>query len=656
MIKKILSVFLCGVIVFCSLPITFATTSSEKPSFITEDTEGLYVNGISDNNTEGWQLWQNRIEEEYKGDLKHGDTSKNMLDINPDTKYFFMPSGTNNNQAIIYNGYNQTVEINGFSFPSKTTKIVNYETNTDYSVKIGDKQYTLIFKKSTAEGALFINNPDADGNGTELYKYLSQDKSNSAAANSLFLSKDGSVDTTSIKKIKGRGNTTWQKEKKPFNVTFSDNISIAGMDKGKKYTLLANYQDGALVRNRLLYDLSDAVGMPYASDSRFIDLYMNGIYYGTYQLCQKIEVGSKDLINDIDDEAYLNDDNTIASDFPFLMEIDPSAGKDDFNFSVYDTSVTINAPELAPEDVGYEEVKAYVSEKFKKLIDTLKVSASEESLNSIIDIDSFAKIFLINELGKNWDSGVSSLYMVYKQDSQGNWKFFASPVWDYDNSIGNCKGLFRNEQEYERYISPKNVWCITKGSSSNIIQKLAKCNVVKNYVTKIWFDSFLPALDILFSENVTGGEIYSTDVYYEILKGSAECNYTRGWFLDTNDEWIADHDTLLNGKYNNATKKYEENSTVTTYTNDFTGEYNYCIDWLKSRSGWLTAYFKEMYIIPGDANLDDVVDINDVTEIQRIVAKYPTENKQIKSSDINDDGIINIKDAHKLQRILANLE
>ena len=103
--------------------------------------------------------------------------------------------------------------------------------------------------------------------------YLTADKSLSSKATGAIVDSNGDVDNTPIKKIKGRGNTTWQKSKKPFNLTYDSKVSIGGMAKSKKFSLLANYQDDSLSRNRFLYDLSDAVGVPYASDSRYVEFY-----------------------------------------------------------------------------------------------------------------------------------------------------------------------------------------------------------------------------------------------------------------------------------------------------------------------------------------------------------------------------------------------
>lgn len=76
---------------------------------------------------------------------------------------------------------------------------------------------------------------------------------------------------------------------------------------------------------------------------------------------------------------------------------------------------------------------------------------------------------------------------------------------------------------------------------------------------------------------------------------------------------------------------------------------------------------KKSAIAIGDTNKDTVIDVNDVTEIQRIVAKLTDQPEQIMGGnlgtielkymeDINRDNVINIKDATKLQRILVGLE
>ena len=649
-IKKILSIILAAALLF-SLPVFFAQAEEETPaapSFLSASGEGLYAHAAAESSdTEAWACWQSSEDE----DGVVADSS---------VKYFFMPNSSDKNKAAIYNGFSTAVTVNGTAIEPAETKVVDYEAGTSYNVTVGSDTYRLTFKVSTAEAAIYANNMDADGKGTPLYDYIKGDKSVSASAKGAIVTSDGKIDNTAIKKIKGRGNTTWSKAKKPFNITYSSTVSIAGMDKGKKFSLLANYQDASLARNRILYDLSDAVGMPYASDSRFVDFYINGKYYGSYQCAQKIEVGKSDLINDISDTDYKAEGGALANEFSFCVEVDPSFSEDDYHTSSSGNELTIKSPELSSTDPLYEEVKTKIKNRFAALASKLgSSSATYESLSQTIDVDSFAKIFLINELGKNWDSGVSSFYMVYKQSPDGQWRFYASPVWDYDNSLGNCVGIERDlvNMGVSDYTEYSGWWCKFKGkrakdpSSSNIMNKCANNSVITERAAKIWLGQFQPRIRTFASSNTTSGELYSASAYYDLLVGTGDMNYTRGWRLNTGS-WISDHSSLKKAEYKNG--KYTVAQTATNYAADFEGEYNYMIDWMTSRAAWLTNEFYKKYPgTKGDVNGDYIVNINDVTEIQYALADKPMADYNEDFADFDENTIVNINDATKIQLYLA---
>lgn len=469
-----------------------AVSVSDGTTISFNTTPALYAHGVLNSaDTEAWQSWQS-------------EHTTNLKEANSSVKYFFLPISADNSKADIYNAYSEPVTVNGTEIAAGETAQINYEVGKSYSVTADNKTYTLKFMKSNAEAGIYINNSDADGNGTNLATYLNKDKSRSAAATGAIVEHDGSVDNTSIKKIKGRGNTTWTMPKKSYNITYSDNVSIAGMSKGKKYSILANYQDDSLSRNRFLYDLSNAVGMPYASDSRYVDFYVNGFYWGSYQMCEKIEVGKNSLINDINDEAYLNEDGTVNTDFPFVCEIDPNAtdGEDYYVTCADSIKVTIKSPELNEGDTGYNEVKAYVKKKFNNFY--FAVSAYKD-ISEIADIDSVAKLYLINEIGKNWDSGVSSLFFTWKQDENGTYKFFGSPVWDYDNSLGNAKGVSEElkNMDVDDYEDYTGWWCKHKFGYNccNLIAFISENDYVLDAIPQIWFDDFVPALNDFFRQN-----------------------------------------------------------------------------------------------------------------------------------------------------------
>lgn len=599
--------------------------------------EALYAHAVSDSmDGEAWQAWQN-FDNIY---------------------YFFLPSSTEENKADIYNAYSDDITVNGVKIAAGKSAEVSFEAGKQYEVTVSNTKRAICFMRSNAEAAIYVNNSDADGKGSELLEYLNADKSRSAKATGAIVTPDGKIDNTSVKKIKGRGNTTWRLPKKAYNITYGDKVSIAGMKSSKKYSLLANCQDDSLARNRFLYDLSDAVGMPYASDSRFVDFYSNGKYIGSYQLCEKIEVGKNSLISDFSETDYLDSDGNVKEDFPFLCEVDFAAkdGEDYYTTLNNYMNITIKSPELEEGDKGYNEVKEYVRKKFYDMY--ISASNSSSDLSKYADIDSMTKMYLINELGKNWDAGVSSLFFTYKKDDSGQYKFFASPVWDYDNSLGNAVGV-KGELEaigVDDYTDYTGWWCRYKGTqytygADSILAKLAVNKTIVENSKKIWKEYFIPAIDH-FRGAVVSRELkntfYTRNKYFNLLKDSAEMNYACGWRLRTS-EWIADHTRLKTSVYDEDANTYYVNKAETTYSNDFKGVYDFCADWMISRAAWLT---KELGDNVKTAEIDNTPA---KTETPQEASEKPEKEAEITiQKDVNSS--VKLKAGEKLKLLTAGGE
>lgn len=636
-----------------------APADSPVISFKTQN--ALYAHAVnSDKETEAWVAWQ----------CEHDD---DLIERDQNTKYFFMPSSADAGAVEIYNAGSSAVTIASTEIPAGEKKQISCELGKEYRVTFEGKDIDVTFLRSTAEAAVYVNNTDADGNGTELMTYLSADKNRSASATGAIVTADGAVDNTAIKKIKGRGNTTWQKSKKPFNITYDSKVSIAGMNKSKKFSMLANYQDDSLSRNRFLYDLSDAVGIPYSSDSRFVDFYVNGYYYGSYQMAEKIEVGSSYVVNDFEETDYLNADGTIKEDFPFVCEIDPSANSDDYTVKCSDgTSLTIKCPELSSGDVGYNEVKQYVKSKFTAFSYAC-ANPSSRDLSEFADVDSITKVYLINELGKNWDSGVASIYFTYKQDKDGKFKFFGSPVWDYDNSLGNCVGIGGDLRNFgvSDYTQYTGWWCQYKGrrkgskTTSNVMANIAVNDYVTAAAPRIWFEDFVPAMRHFSGETpneAIADEFYTSEKYYALISGSAEMNYKSGWLLNTGD-WIADHSSMNKAVFNYSTGEYSAPATRRLYAQNFEGMYNYTVDWFESRAAWLSSQFYDDYkknLVSGtlgDVNGDGAADSNDALAIMRASLEIESiPEAYISCADINGDGTIDTTDALAVLRYAVGID
>ena len=615
----------------------------------------LYVHAVTGSQDgEAWQMWQSVHDEDF-------------YEANTSEKYFFLPSSADGERLDVYNAFGSSVTVGGVTIPAGETRTVSYQLDTSESVTAQGRTYTLKYMRSSAEAAVYVNQANADGKGADLMTYLNADKSRSSAATGAIVTPDGAIDNTAIKKIKGRGNTSWDKPKKGYNITYDKKVSVAGMTKNKKYSLLPNYQDDSLARNRILYDLSDAVGMPYASDSRFVDFYVNGYYWGAYQMAEKVEAGS--LVTDVSGEEYLDGNGNVRADFPFIAEVDASAGGDDY-FVTCDggVKITIKAPEIDPGDTGYDEVKEYVRTKFNTLLSTCRtaIRKSQTSIAGLIDLDSAAKLYLINELGKNWDSGVSSTFFTYKQDADGSWKFFGSPVWDYDNSLGNANGVARDLQSMgvSDYTAYTGWWCRYKGKGSNdtmsynIINNLARNKEVLATAARVWFEDFMPALHHFAgtaNNAAVSGELYSSEQYYALLRDTAAMNYTSGWLLNTGS-WIASRNPKRHATFDFYTGTYAT-GVLARYSQTYSDMYRYAQDWLLNRAAWLS---NEMYAdytgskVPHDVDRDGAFTIADITEVQRFLAEFRDLTAlQQELADESGDGV-SISDVTYLQRLMAD--
>lgn len=521
------------------------------------------------------------------------------------TYYFFLPSSVKEGDPVeLCSTYSDESTLGSLDIPANSVVEYTPQANTDYVFRHGRTTRYVRFMYSSAETSLFVNNTE-EFDGMDFFTYLQYSKENYVAASGAVTNTNGTVSNAEIKKIKGRGNTSWNADKKGFNVTFKDAIELVGMEKCKKFSLISNFQDAAMARNRILYDMADAVGVPYASDSRMIDFYTNGNYQGTYQMCQKIDVGKNTLMPDIADDDYLDPETGgVKSDFSFVAEINPSPSDDDFHFTVQNgVNLTIKSPELESADPNIATIRGYIKNKFNTMWNKLTANAAD--LDDYIDLDSLAKVYLINELGKNWDSGASSFFLTYKPDASGKYKFFAAPVWDYDNSLGNANGV---ESDLRRlgctdYTLPSGWWATIKGGNNNFLVASAKSSVVMAKVYTAWFENFLPAIETLTSTDVSIGELYSGDVYQSIIKGSAAMNY-KIWALVTNTSWVADHSavrqfraTYTKNAYGQVTGvNLTQDAAATTYDqNTYDGQFAYMMDWTTSRAAWISAQYIANY-------------------------------------------------------------
>ena len=329
---------------------------------------------------------------------------------------------------------------------------------------------TLVFAKSSNIATLSIASSDPVNYGRA---YIESSKSHSTNGSISLTDADGTiVYDGGLDQIKGRGNTTWSASKKPYQIKLSKKADLlessSKANKSKTWVLLANAYDKTGLRNLTAYNLAISIGVSSAVESRMVDLYYDGEYRGTYQLCEKVQInsGRVDITNLEDEIDDLNEDveslpratakNKYGNTFQYtkdvvnpdditggyLIEYDPVRYTQEASwFTVKMGSQTVAFVCKNPEYWSYEQA-IYLSEYFQEAFDSINAGGLNRSTGKTsldyFDKDAVASLYWLNELTLNRDGLAYSSTFIYKdRDASGSSKLVFGPGWDFDLSLGN---------------------------------------------------------------------------------------------------------------------------------------------------------------------------------------------------------------------------
>ena len=244
-------------------------------------------------------------------------------------------------------------------------------------------------------------------------------------------------------KIKGRGNLSWTlaKDKKSYNVTLDSKITINGIDspKSKKWSLLSEVIDHSLLRNRAGFRLAHELGIGH--DTSSADVWMNGEYQGCYTLTPK---------NDsfVNKKGYMIEQDNYKEDLPVEAGGDPQFTLSGLGTSEQKDIITVKkiGDDLLEKDGEVDESpenQKAVAESIRIwLQDAWDAVRSDDGYNSkgryyteYIDIESFARMYLVQEYVKSLDVCAGSLFF-HRDGMTDEDKLIAGPVWDLDIALG----------------------------------------------------------------------------------------------------------------------------------------------------------------------------------------------------------------------------
>ena len=292
--------------------------------------------------------------------------------------------------------------------------------------------------------------------------------------------------------LRVRGNSTNQSSvpKRAWRIKFDSKRNMLGLNneaKEKSWVLLADFFDSSMFRNASAFtignDLFNYNKQMYCSDRQHVNVYINGDYRGVYLLAEQQQAKSSRIpINEASE-------NYTGTDIGYLIEIDgllqqghnsdgdytfttgsgssggwggwggyPGQGGSNSENSVNGVNITDKYYAIKTDCYSQEQcdyMKNYVVNVLKifkqackgeklqvldennELIDS-PYSSMYETLNSVIDVDSFFRMYILQEFMKNYDVGWGSfyLYVDFSKTSKVKRLTLAAP-WDFDLGEGN---------------------------------------------------------------------------------------------------------------------------------------------------------------------------------------------------------------------------
>ena len=262
-------------------------------------------------------------------------------------------------------------------------------------------------------------------------------------------------------KIKGRGNWTWwasqDYDKHGYNITLKGKINFPGIDsdKTKKWSFLSEIGDHSLLCNRTGFKLANEMGI--GQDTTSADVWMNGVYQGCYTVTPKTD-------SFVPDDGFMIENDNYEETLSVAEGGDPQfklEGLNGTSATAWDNCITVKEigdnllgtneqgkVDESPENlirVANEVIQPWLQDAWDAIRSEGVASGYQKGYNSkgkyyteYIDIESFAKMYLMHEYVKSYDVCAGSI-IFHRDGMTEDDKLIAGPIWDMDNALGSTQ-------------------------------------------------------------------------------------------------------------------------------------------------------------------------------------------------------------------------
>ena len=395
--------------------------------------------------------------------------------------------------------------------------------------------------------------------------------------------------------VRGRGNTSWSSNpnaKNPYRLKFAEKVKPLGMTNGKNWVLLANKMPGSMLTNAYGMKIASLIGTPYPNNIIPVDLYVNGVYKGSYNLTEKVGLYNNSVELDTEDKAV-------------LLELDDYYDEEEgqkFESTPYSIPVNIKEPDFGVDTT--ELSLNIIKYRFNRFATAVSLG---RGITDHVDTDYLARYLLTSDLIYNRELFHPKSVFCYNVDlTDNNSKFIFGPIWDLDWSFGYT-------QIWSSYFNQYTTTDFFR-TSSGLQQSKFFC--------------------ALRNEPKVARRIF--ELCRDFVKND----------LDELCEYFEDYYLYAKPSLESSTSAYPDPTNYAVQSVQ-------AATWIRQRANYLLNKLKQEMRMIGDVDDDGVITVKDVTTLIDYLIGF-TELSNDLNADVNQDGVITIQDTTALIDMLLN--
>jgi len=478
--------------------------------------------------------------------------------------YLMIPNSADIHQLIIYFQASAPVFVGDVELISGAyTDLFANRSGESITLTSDGYSYEVVAMQSSEIATMFIQTESGH------LEDIHEDQSHRETARILMICADGQtiLYDGEADRFNGRGNSTWQRDKRPYNIRLAESTDLLGVGDAqhRHWALLADHFDPSRLRNTISHHLAQEVGLEAAIRVRPVDVYINNEYMGLYLLTERaaridtvltitdleakterVNLGRLSDFEHVGDMTFTpgarryfaipEDPADITGGYLLEWQLERRYNAQPSGF-ITDRSqaVVLRAPTHASR-AQMDYISTFVQELEDAIYSPTGYNALGRHFTEYIDERSLAEMYVFHEFIMNVDAAATSFFFYKESDLVGNGLLRAAPPWDFDLTLGRI-----GERDGVDLRNPE-LFFVNQGRISwnpdytpHILTAAWQHESFRALSMEVWNEVFVPVVYGILDENVETNVLQTVHEYEAIIRASLKMEWVR-WEMEVPHE------------------------------------------------------------------------------------------------------------------------